>query len=69
MRVPEAARAALADATAGFSFAYVKELFVSSIVRWMAEREAGAMVRFLDEQLVLLRAHMRSDSAKAVHDA
>jgi AAA+ superfamily predicted ATPase len=69
MRVPEAARAALADATAGFSFAYVKELFVSSIVCWMAEREAGAMVRFLDEQLVLLREHMRSDSAKAVHDA
>jgi hypothetical protein len=53
---------ALADLTDGFSFAYVKELFVSSMVRWMATREAGAMGRVTSEQLGVLREQMHSEN-------
>jgi hypothetical protein len=63
MRVDEAELARLAEHTAGFSYAYVKELFVSSMVRWMATKAEGAMKRILGEQLELLRAQMTSEPA------
>jgi AAA+ superfamily predicted ATPase len=65
MRLSAKELQALADATDGFSFAYVKELFVSSMVRWMAKREAGAMGRVMSEQLVVLREQMHSENRAA----
>ncbi len=61
MRISDGEEQGLANATDGFSFAYLKELFVSSMVRWMTHCEAGSMPRILDEQLATLREHMSSD--------
>jgi hypothetical protein len=49
------------DETDGFSFAYIKELFVSSMVRWMCGSRKGEIAPLLFEQLVLLREQMHSD--------
>jgi hypothetical protein len=52
--------AALARATAEFSFAYIQEVFVSSMMRWMATRDDGGIARVASEQVELLRAQMTS---------
>ena len=44
--------------TDGFSFAYLKELFLSAMIRWMKSRETGGMGALLREQLHGLRAQM-----------
>jgi AAA+ superfamily predicted ATPase len=62
MRLSAKELVALAGATDGFSFAYVKELFVSSMVRWMTARETGAMGRVMHEQLGVLREQMHSEN-------
>lgn len=42
-RLSDAGTERVADATEAFSFAYLKELFLSSLMRWMAAAEAGGM--------------------------
>ncbi|MDZ8186162.1 MAG: ATP-binding protein [Nostoc sp. ChiSLP02] len=46
--------------TDGFSFAYLKELFLSSMIRWMATLEAGAMEKIMLSQVAVLREQMSS---------
>lgn len=61
LRADDEQLARLAERTDGFSFAYVKELFVSSMMRWIADgrtREFGAV---LLSQIEPLRAQMRSE--------
>jgi hypothetical protein len=53
----------LVEETDGFSFAYLKELFVSSMVQWMAGARKGTIAHLLFEQLVALREQMRSEAA------
>ncbi len=48
--------------TDGFSFAYVKELFVSSMVRWMAGPRDVPIAPILFEQVTLLREQMRTEA-------
>jgi hypothetical protein len=65
MRVrDEGALDRIVEDTDGFSFAYVKELFVSSMVRWMAGRRDGPLVPVLAEQLVVLREQMRTEALR-----
>jgi hypothetical protein len=52
----------LVGETEGFSFAYIKELFVSSMVRWMCGPRKGEITPILFEQLALLREQMKSDA-------
>lgn len=47
----------LVEATDGFSFAYLKELFLSSMTRWMRTKEPGTMMRILEDQVAHLRKH------------
>ncbi|MFO0554499.1 MAG: ATP-binding protein [Polyangiaceae bacterium] len=49
----------LADRTEGMSFAFLKELVVSAMVRWMAERQPGAMRGLALAELEALRATWR----------
>jgi hypothetical protein len=49
---------AVADATEGFSFAYLKELFVSALMRWVDRGETEGMDAVLLEQANALRAQM-----------
>jgi hypothetical protein len=59
MQISEQTIVALAEATQGFSFAYLKELFLSSIMRWMAAPEVG-MDKVMFEQVALLKNQMTS---------
>ncbi len=60
MRVDAKAIGELVEDTGGFSFAYLKELYVSAMVRWIAERKAGEMGAHLRAQLRVLREQMTS---------
>ncbi len=67
MRVDDAGRAALVAATDEFSFAYLKELYLSSMMRWMSERGSGSSPRgmraVLDSQVSALREQMRAGAS------
>lgn len=55
----------LAEVTEGFSFAYLKELFLSSMMRWIAHPEQGSMERTLISQVDVLREQMLSPLTQA----
>jgi AAA+ superfamily predicted ATPase len=57
LRLSEAAAAELARQTEGFSFAYLKELFLSSMMQWMAS-EGVSMDKVILAQATQLRAQM-----------
>lgn len=44
----------------GFSFAYLKVLFLSATMRWIATPQPGAMDRVMAEQVAVLREQMAS---------
>jgi hypothetical protein len=56
----------LSEMTAGFSFAYLKELFLSSMMRWIAAEQkdsaAGSMQQVMEMQVDILREQMVSAS-------
>jgi hypothetical protein len=60
LRLSEAGVNNIADMTSGFSFAYLKELFVSSMMGWIGQNEEGAtpMDNVMAEQVALLRGQM-----------
>jgi hypothetical protein len=66
MRISVEQSLALVEATHGFSFAYLKELFLSSMIRWMKTRESGTMSRIIHEQLAILRSQMTAEPVVAV---
>jgi hypothetical protein len=54
----------LAELTEGFSFAYLKELFLSSMMRWIARPEQGTMEQIMTGQVDVLREQMMSVDAQ-----
>lgn len=58
LRLSETAAAEVVGQTEGFSFAYMKELFLSSIMQWMARAAGGSMDEIVMCQAVQLREHM-----------
>lgn len=46
--------------TEGFSFAYLKELFLSSLMQWVATAQAGGMDWLIVERARILREQMRT---------
>jgi len=64
LRLSEAAAAEVARQTEGYSFAYMKELFLSSMMQWMAATGSVSMDKILLSQGVQLREQMAS-GAKA----
>jgi hypothetical protein len=58
LRLSEPGMAAVAGEADGFSFAYLKELFLSSMMRWIAA--SGPMEAIMTEQAGLLRTQMAS---------
>jgi ATP-dependent 26S proteasome regulatory subunit len=63
MHIEDAKVDALVADTDGFSFAYLKELFLSAMMRWIKTRENGAMASVLTAQLQTLREQMKTDPA------
>jgi hypothetical protein len=68
LRLSEAAAAEVARQTEGFSFAYMKELFLSSMMQWMATTGGVSMGEIMLSQGGQLREQM-SASAKALAQA
>lgn len=60
LRLSDAAVTAIAERTDDFSFAYLKELFISSMMRWISTRQHGAMDEVMGGQVDVLRAQMVS---------
>jgi AAA+ superfamily predicted ATPase len=50
----------IAIATEGFSFAYLKELFLSSMVRWIGTMETMKIEEIMVSQIAILQAQMNS---------
>lgn len=67
MRLDDAALAKIVEDTEGFSFAYLKELFLSAMIRWVGDdRErppAAPLAAIMTAQLSTLRAQMTSEMA------
>ncbi len=63
LRLSEEGVVRLSELTEGFSFAYLKELFLSSMMRWIANPLQGAMEEVMSEQVNVLREQMASSLA------
>ncbi|NEU84149.1 ATP-binding protein [Nostoc sp. UIC 10630] len=55
----------IAVLTEGFSFAYLKELFLSSMISWMGAMETGALEKIMISQVAILREQMSSTIVNA----
>jgi AAA+ superfamily predicted ATPase len=60
LRLSEAGIESLSALTEGYSFAYLKELFLSSMMRWIAHPEAETMEQLMTGQVQTLREQMVS---------
>jgi hypothetical protein len=60
LRLPDEATHKLAELTEGFSFAYLKELFLSSMMRWISGKQQGTMAEMMIAQVNTLREQMVS---------
>jgi AAA+ superfamily predicted ATPase len=60
LRLSDVSITKIAKMTEGFSFAYLKELFLSSMMHWMAEMEAGGMEKSVISQVITLQEQMKS---------
>ncbi|MGE0434578.1 MAG: ATP-binding protein [Planctomycetota bacterium] len=60
LRLGEADCEHVAGLTASFSFAYLKELFLSSLMHWMRDQRSGGMRAAMEHVIPLLREQMRN---------
>ena len=60
LRLTEEGAVKISELTDGFSFAYLKELFLSSKMRWIAHPQQGTMEQVMSEQVGKLREQMLS---------
>lgn len=65
MRLSEDVLNQIVTMTDGFSFAYLKELFLSSMIRWMGTMEGGAMEKIIISQVAILREQMSSTTGNS----
>ena len=64
LRVSQTATATLVRETEGFSFAYLKELFVGSLAQWMVRPGGESMDKILLAQSRLLSGQMKTENKK-----
>jgi AAA+ superfamily predicted ATPase len=65
MQLSEADLGKAVELTEGFSFAYLKELFLSAMMQWVGLMEAGGMGQVLLSRIAVLREEMASAAQKA----
>jgi AAA+ superfamily predicted ATPase len=68
LRLTEKEMENISEATNDFSYAYLKELFVSSKMRWIAKPQQGTMGQVMQEQVSKLREQMSSPFALAAEE-
>jgi AAA+ superfamily predicted ATPase len=64
MQLSPSAISQMAIATEGFSFAYLKELFLSSMVRWIGAMETMKIEEIMVSQIAILQTQMNSISTR-----
>ncbi|KYC35937.1 ATPase [Scytonema hofmannii PCC 7110] len=64
MRLSETVITQIAEMTDGFSFAYLKELVLSSMMHWMGAMETGGMDKSMILQVAVLRKQMSSNNSE-----
>lgn len=69
LRLSEAGQSQVIAATEGYSFAYLKELFLSSMMRWINAPQPGTMDSVMTAQAQILRGQMNSSSLVAPPEA
>jgi ATPase family protein associated with various cellular activities (AAA) len=69
LRISDAAMLQLSEATDGFSFAYLKELFLSAMMRWIARPHQATMEQALISQVDVLHEQMMSTVVQAAEAA
>jgi len=62
LRLSEEGAVKISESTEGFSFAYLKELFLSSMMRWINNPQPGTMEEIMAGQVSVLREQMVSAS-------
>jgi len=62
LRLSEVGVAKISELTEEFSFAYLKELFLSSMMRWIGKQSAESMDDVMTTQVEVLREQMKSVS-------
>lgn len=65
MRISKSVAAGLVDKTKDFSFAYLKELVVASMMQWISSSEPRSMDKILLVQADALRGQMTANNEKA----
>src|SRR6266516_3416746 len=60
LRISDGAAVKITEMTEGFSFAYLKELFLSSMMRWIAKPQQDSMEQVMIGQVDVLRDQMVS---------
>ncbi len=65
LRISDEAAGKMSEMTEGFSFAYLKELFLSSMMRWIAKPQQNTMEQVMSGQVDVLRDQMVSTSMVA----
>jgi hypothetical protein len=66
LRLSDEGMARLAELTEGFSFAYLKELFLASMMRWISESQESPMEQVMITQVSTLHEQMVSANAQAL---
>jgi ATP-dependent 26S proteasome regulatory subunit len=69
MRLSTAAEEKIAQGTEGFSFAYLKELFLSSMMQWMADSRTQSFEAVVLEQRTRLQSQMGATEQAATGQA
>ncbi len=64
VQLDEAGLKAIAEETEGYSFAYLKELYVSSVVRWVSTDQHRKIADVMSEQAKSLRSQMATEIAE-----
>jgi SpoVK/Ycf46/Vps4 family AAA+-type ATPase len=64
LRLSEKVIAQIVEQTDGFSYAYMKELFLSSMMEWINKAEAGKMDGVMLGRSAVLRSQMKTNNKK-----
>jgi len=67
LRLSEEELLLVAAETDGYSFAYLKELYLSAMMRWIAKPNAAPIATLMTEQAEALRAQMATDPGDPPH--
>ncbi len=69
LRLTSGGAAQVAEMTEGYSFAYLKELWLSSMMRWIVNPQPGGMDTLMPTQVAFLREQMQAVSLGSDRDA